>query len=368
LKDDPMMKSYKRSLRSIAVLGLLVACATVTFGLAQTGTSYAQSSSARGVTDYKLPGGSDPWGTAFDSAGNVWVAAPGCDPQPRCAGGATPGKLDVFNPRNDHWLASISLPGNYGQPFFIAFDHSGQAWFSMPMTNTIGVYNPANNSFGQWALPSAASGPWDIAVDKSGKIWVTEHYGYKVASFNPMTHHFKEYATSSTISAPYGITVDGNNNVWFTENVDAVAKIGRISAHGHLTEYSIRNYDTSGTGLTPHMITVDASGDVWWSEGWVGSIAVLHVSAASPGTNQGVTEYQYNGNGNGTTHTSGISASPDGRIWLDDAQQNTVGYFDGQSFSFINVPGNHPHDGLNVDANGHVWFDEEFSNALGRAN
>jgi len=45
-----------------------------------------------------------------------------------------------------------------------------------------------------------------------------------------------------------------------------------------------------------------------------------------------------------------------------------VGYFDGQSFSFINVPGNHPHDGLNVDANDNVWFDEEFSNALGRAN
>jgi streptogramin lyase len=362
-----MMKPQKRLLRGVAVLAVLVTCAAVAFAFAQDGTSYAQSPSAIHVTDYSIPGGSFPWGTAFDSAGNVWVAAPGCDLAPRCAAGVAPGKLDVFNAKNNKWLKSISLPRNYGQPLFIAFDGSGQAWFSMPMTNSIGVYNPAKNSFKQWALPTYSAGPWGIAVDKTGNIWVAEHYTYKVASFNPKTGKFKEYATTSTNSQPYGITVDSKNNVWFTENVDAVAKIGEITPNGKLFEYKIRNSNTSGTGLTPHLITVDPSGNIWWSEGWVSSIGVLNVATAKPGTNRGVTEYRYSTNGGGS-HTSGIGAGKDGRIWFDDALQNKIGYFNGHSFSIVAVPGNHPHDGLNVDANNHVWFDEEFSNKLGRAN
>jgi len=361
-----MMKPQKRLLRSIAVLAALVACAAVAFGFAQTGISHAQSSTAKNITDYRIPSGSMPWGITFDSAGNVWVAAPGCDLTPRCSAGVAPGKLDAFSSSQNKWVKSVSLPGNYGQPLFVAVDRSGLVWFSMPMTNTIGAYNPARNSFKQWSLPTSSSGPWGIAVDKTGNVWVAEHYSYRVASFNPSTQRFKEYATSSTNSQPYGITVDGSNNVWFTENVDAVAKIGEVSAKGKLLEYKIRNSNTAGTGLTPHLITVEPSGNIWWSEGWVSSIGTLKVSAAKPGTNRGVTEYSYSGNGN--SHTSGISAGKDGRIWLDDALQNTVGYFSGRSFSFVHAPGNHPHDGLNVDANNHVWFTEEFSNKLGRTN
>ena len=361
-----MMKPHKRLLRSIAALAALAVCAAVAFGFAQAGTIHAQSPSAIHFSKYTIPSGSLPWGTAFDSAGNVWVAAPGCDPLPRCAAGAAPGKLDVFSPGKNTWLKSVSLPHNYGQPLFVAVDHSGLVWFSMPMTNTIGVYNPAKNSLSQWSLPTSGGGPWGITVDKTGNVWVAEHYSYKVASFNPSTHRFKEYATSSTISQPYGITVDGSNNVWFTENVDAVAKIGEISARGKLYEYKIRNSNTAGTGLTPHLITVDRSGNIWWSEGWVSSIGTLKVSAAKPGTNRGVTEYSYPGNGN--AHTSGISAGKDNKIWIDDSMQNVVGYFDGHSFSLTGTPGNHPHDGLNVDSNNHVWYTEEFSNSLERAN
>src|SRR6266550_480025 len=99
-----MMKPQKRLLRSIAVLAALVVCAAVAFGFAQTGTTHAQSSSAKNITDYKLPSGSMPWGTAFDGAGNVWVAAPGCDLQPRCSAGVAPGKLDLFSSSQNKWL------------------------------------------------------------------------------------------------------------------------------------------------------------------------------------------------------------------------------------------------------------------------
>ena len=162
--------------------------------------------------------------------------------------------------------------------------------------------------------------------------------------------------------------VDAANNVWFTENPDTVALIGEYTTQGILNEYKIRTTPTAGTGLTPHLLTFDLSGNLWWSEGWVHSIGTLDVSSAKPGTNAGVTEYQYTPSCGGCgSHTSGIAADKKGHIWLDDSLQNTFGSFPvgGGSFSFYNSPsGGHPHDGLNVDSQNRIWFDEEFANRL----
>jgi streptogramin lyase len=46
----------------------------------------------------------------------------------------------------------------------------------MPVTNTIGVYDPAASTVSQWPVPTASAGPWDLVIDSSGKIWFTEHY------------------------------------------------------------------------------------------------------------------------------------------------------------------------------------------------
>jgi len=253
----------------------------------------------------------------------------------------------------------------------VAVDPNGKVWFTMPVTNAIGMYDPVATTVSQWAVPTAGAGPWGIAIDSGGKIWFTEHYVNQIASFDPGSHTFHEIATPATNSNPYGIRVDASNNVWFTENSDAVALIGEYTARGVLKEYKIRNTSTAGTGLTPHMITIDPNGNVWWSEGWVSAIGMLNVAAAQPGTNIGVTEYFYTPSCSSCgSHTSGISADRQGRIWLDDSLQNTFGSFPigGGSFSFYNSPsGGHPHDGLNVNSQNRIWYDEEFANKVAEA-
>jgi streptogramin lyase len=324
-----------------------------------------QSEADASVVDFAIPAGANPWGTAFDSQGHVWVALPGCDPSPQCPAGAAPGKIAVFDPTTKTWIKTIQLPGGYGQPLFLAFDKNGAVWFPMLSTNSLGKYDPNQDTFHQWTVPTANAGPWAVAVDKSGIVWLTEHYTNQIASFNPTTQTFKEIATPDANSQPYGITVDAQNNVWFTQNVDTVAAIDEYTTAGVLNVYKVRSTSTAGTGLTPHQLTTDANGNIWWSEGWVTMAGMLNVAQASSGTNNGVTEYNYTGSG----HTSGISTSPDGRIWVTDSLMNAVGYIPvgGGSFTLYNVPGNHPHDGLNVDGQNRVWFDEEFSNALALA-
>jgi virginiamycin B lyase len=366
-----MMKRGTGKILAIYMALAVTAASTFVLVVSIMGT-HAQSSLVPGisnVTDYFVPG-SFPWGTAFDSSGRVWVALPGCDLSPSCPSSTPPGKLALFDPTSQSWVSIVSLPTGYGQPVFVAVDQSGKVWFTMPVTNAIGKYDPVSMIVTQWAVPTHSAGPWDLSVDSKGKIWFTEHYANKIGSFDPGSQTFHEIVTPASNSNPYGITVDASSNVWFTENTDAVALIGEYTNQGVLNEYKIRNTSTAGTGLTPHLITIAPNGNIWWSEGWVSSIATLNLANAQPGTNNGVTEYHYTPSCSTCgSHTSGIGADKQGLIWFDDSLQNTFGSFPsgGGSFSFYNSPGNHPHDGLNVDSQNRIWFDEEFSNKLAKA-
>ncbi|HEY6408743.1 MAG TPA: hypothetical protein VIY29_14880, partial [Ktedonobacteraceae bacterium] len=318
--------------------------------------------------DFYIPAGADPWGTTFDSNGHVWLAIPGCDPAPTCNANTPPGKIAEFNPSNASWMNTYQLPSGYAQALFLAFDAQGRLWFPMPMNNSLGMFDPGNNTFQQWAVPTANAGPWDVAIDQNGKVWFTEFYTNKIGRFDPVTHTFMEVSTPASNSAPYGIVVDSSNNIWFTENNSSVALIGEYTSGGQLHEYKIRN--SLPGGLTPHLITVDPGGNIWWTEGWVGMIGRLNLAQATPGTNNGVTEYAYQKVCNTCSeHTSGIRVDRNGLIWFDDSEQGIFGSFpESGSGSFVtyNVPtaNGHPYDGLNVDGQNRVWFNEEFANKL----
>jgi streptogramin lyase len=317
------------------------------------------------VTEYNIPG-SYPWGVTFDRGGRVWVALPGCDLKPNCPSSTPPGKLALFDPNTKNWVTIVSLPAGYGQPLFVAVDLHDKVWFTMPMTNTIGKYDPVSSTVSQWTVPSPGSQPWGLAIDPQGKIWFTEHYGNKIGSFDPVKHSFQEIATPAPDSKPYGIAIDNAGNKWFTENSDAVALIGEYTNQGVLKEYKIRNTPTAGTGLTPHLITLDRNGNVWWSEGWATAIGMLNVASARPGTNQGVTEYHYTPScRNCGSHTSGISVDGQGLVWFTDSLQDNFGSLPvrGGSFSFF-ASRAHPHDGLNIDTQNRIWFTQEVGSHL----
>ncbi len=345
-------------------IGGLVTAVVLASGLGVVQAGRVHASGAPTVIDYATPG-SFPFGTAFDGTGRAWVALPGCDAPATCSSSSPPGKLALFDPSTQTWPTTVSLPAGYGQPVFVALDPSGKVWFTMPVTNTLGVYDPGSGALSQWTIPTPNGGPWGLTIDHNGRLWFTEHFGNKVGSFDPVSHAFTELATAAGNSNPYGITVDAGNNVWFTENNEAVARIGEVTAGGALNEYGIRNTATAGTGLTPHQITVDPFGNVWWSEGFAAAVGKLDVANAQPGTNNGVTEFPYNAPCCGA-HTSGIAADGQGLIWLDDSLRATFGSLPigGGNFTFYSSPKSHPHDGLNVDARGRVWFDEEMGNAL----
>src|SRR2546421_2041817 len=348
----------KKVLRYSFVFIMLCASLAVTF--ASIHVSRAASSIT--ATDYQIPSGLDPWGTTLDNNGNVWVAVPGCNPNPDCGSRTSPGKIEVFSSTSFSWTAIYNLPSGYGQALFLAFDGSGNLWFPMFHTNTLGEMLASDHSFHQWPMPTAASGPWDLAFDHNGKLWITEHFINKIAEFDPSIDKFiNEVSTPATNSEPYGITVDSSNNIWFTENNSSVALIGEYTAGGQLQEYKIRTGST--TNLTPHLISVASNGNIWWTEGFAGMIGELNT------TGNIVSEYSYPQLCKGCgTHASGIGIDSNGLIWFDDSLQNTFGsYATGTgTFSMYTAPSSrsHPHDGLQVDGQNRVWFDEQYAEKL----
>ena len=360
--------------RTKRLVGLVV-LATSMVGALFAGVGHAVLAQSPSITsqDWYIASGQDPWGTAFDSSGHVWVAVPGCDPQPTCLAGTPAGKIEEFDPSTSSWIATIQLPKKFAQPLFLAFDAKGRLWFAMPDNNSLGMYNLATHKFRQWVVPTAGAGPWDVVVDHKGNVWFTEHFTNQIGRFNPGTQKFMEFPTPSADSLPYGLVVDAKNNIWFTENNSAVARIGEYTTGGVMNEYLVRNNPPNG--LTPHLITIDPlTGNLWWTEGFVGMIGELNVSQAQPGTTNGVTEYAYPTYCNTcSSHTSGISIDSTGLVWFDDSLQGIFGSFpDTGTGSFTEyptpTPDGHPHDGLNVDSQNRVWFDEEFQNKLAEAS
>ena len=226
------MQRSKRVLRYVLVLLLLMVCVMLSLGAVHP--SFAQHATAATVTasDFYVPSGFDPWGTTFDSSGNVWLAVPGCDPSPTCSTSTPPGKIEVYSPSSSSWTQTLQLPSGYAQALFLALDKSGRLWFPAPMSNALEMYNTTYHTFHKWKVPTLNALPWDVVIDHHGKVWFTEHNSNKIGRFDPATHIFTEIATPASNSMPYGITVDANNNIWFTENNSSVALIGEYASAG----------------------------------------------------------------------------------------------------------------------------------------
>ena len=326
-------------------------------------------------TFWVTAGVGDPWGTAVDGAGNVWFAEPGCDFAPTCSASAPPGQIGELK-ASSHTVVVYTLPSIPGnQPIFVAFDGSGNLWFTTPNNSMIGEFNPSTGKFvGQWAV-TPGSGPWDLTF-AGGKIWYTEHLVSAVGSFDPSTHAYRDFQTPTANSNPYGIAANGGL-IWFTENNSGVDRIASLDTRTDaIAEYPIVQ-PLSGT---PHLVAIDGAGHPWWTEGWSNTIATLNPAVARPGqcgTTSGActgiqrfkppapTTCSTSGN-----HTSGIALqAASGLVWFDNSLSAQVGSFtpSGNTFGMTSLSNcsAHPHDGLSVDAAGNVWFDEEFANAIG---
>ncbi len=298
-----------------------------------------------------------PWATAFDySNGFVWVAEPGCEPLPKCPS-RIPGILGQYALSDGAFIQDQTEPSGYTSPLFVVVDTMGHLWFTEPTSDAIGEYDPVNEIWSQWSVKSG-SAPYDLLFDTHGNLWFTEFAGNAIGYLNIHTHSVVETPIPTAGSDPYGITLDPKGNIWFAENGIGVNQIGSftptLSGHVKISEDAIE-------GTRPHLITADSAGNIWFSEGFDGDLGEFIPVA---GTNKifrvytgFCTEMSCPG-----SHISGVRADSKGNIWFTDSLSQHVGYLvpaTGQLVVQRMNMNSHPHDGLNLDKYGRVWFTEQ---------
>jgi len=92
----------------------------------------------------------------------------------------------------------------------------------------------------EWMTPSKPAYPHDPAVAPDGSIWYTAQRASTVGRFDPATQTFREFALPTPNSGPHGLQPDKDGNIWYTAN--SAGLIGKIDPKtGHVTEYKMPN-------------------------------------------------------------------------------------------------------------------------------
>jgi streptogramin lyase len=251
MKGDLVVKTARTPrgiiVRTAALAALLSATLAWTFA--------SRGSIAVASSVIETPTQATPWGVASDNSGHIWVAEPGCDPNPICQS-AFPSSIGEYDTANGTLVQNYLQPGGFSSPLFVAVDSTGQIWFTEPNSNAIGRLTPGSTpDWEHWTIPTASAFPYDLVVDKHDNIWFTEHGASKIGFFNTSTNTFVETPTPTAGSDPYGITLAGREKIWFAENT--VPQIGSftLTASGsiHIKEHTFST--VSNPAPTAHLIT-----------------------------------------------------------------------------------------------------------------
>jgi sugar lactone lactonase YvrE len=167
--------------------------------------------------------GTVPGQMAFDSHGNLWVAA--------CNGGNggvleyTAAQLTAAGSQNPTIIMYTSAYGNFCA-WSIAFDASGNVWVADDFNGRVVEYGVAQLVAGQNdvtpanVITSAAlSATAGVAFDKSGNLWVADEGG-TVVDFTPAQQGAGGLQTPNVIvtmpanADPFGLAFDTHGSLW----------------------------------------------------------------------------------------------------------------------------------------------------------
>jgi len=313
------------------------------------------------IKEFQLPS-SLPNAIAVDSSGNVWTVL-----QNRSA-------LGVFNPTNGT-LRQYSITGLSTKLPLTSWgiavdDHAGKVWFAEEISDSIWSFNVATHIFTQFSIKTLASNPYEVALDSHGNAWFSEFTGDKIGVVL-VNGTMREYQIPITSSNPTGIAIDTRTNrIWFN----------LLDTSGATDEFYVGSFlngsftfnDITPEVDTPVGIAVDSSGNLWLTQH-----GASLVSEFNP-----VTHY---------FRTISTSIPPDGasypyfvyvdnftgKIWFNEHYGNAISSFDPKTNNLIEyeIPSRNSGDGnisgaltMTLTPEGVPWFTELYTGKIGEVN
>ncbi len=247
------------------------------------GDSNITKLSPSGVVIGTYVAGTFPIGIAIDKSGNVWVENYGAGTGTGTAGIA-PGDSNVTELSPSGAVIGTYVAGTYPAGG-IAIDTSGNVWVTNwgSASGTPGVPGTAIGDANVTELsPSGAvigtyvagSSPGGIAIDSTGNIWVANK-GNGTVGLGQLDSNVTELSPSgATIgtyvagSYPEGLAIDPTGNVWVVNKGNGIS--GTAAGDSNVTKLSSSGA-TIGTytvGSYPEIVAIDSAGNVWVTNGY----------------------------------------------------------------------------------------------------
>ena len=313
------------------------------------------------ISEFNVPNGL-PNAITVDSSGNVWTVLQNSS------------DLGEFNPTNDSFheypipgLASKAPLTSWG----IAVDNKrGMVWFTEEITNTVWSFQVQSETFKMYSIPTLESNPYQVALDQNGDAWFTEFSGNKIAVVltNGTVNEFQIPIPSCN---PTGITVDQKTNrVWFN-------LLDTSGAFDQFYVGSFFNGSFTFNNITPDVdtpvgIAVDSSGDVWMTQHGASLVSefnpVTHyfktISTSIPSVGESLPYFVY-------------VDSTTGKIWFNEHYGNAISVFDPNDDTLVEyeIPSRATSDGnisgaltMALSPSGTPWFTELYTGKIGEVN
>jgi sugar lactone lactonase YvrE len=244
------------------------------------------------LASFTIPGHQQPGQTAFDTAGNLWIAD-----GYGYVNAYTPSQLAQATtagaPINPAITLAINSDGAVpvSSPDAVTFDAKGDLWVADIAFGSLYMYPPSvlrasgapnstytltGGSGGQTPLTPYLYGPRSLAFDQSGILWVAANGPYAnfgVIGYRPSTLAMTnggpapDYALYGTPGAdtPLCIAFDAKGDLWVAEYRDTVAMFSSAAMAGVVAgnSHPLPSVVLVVPGGIPNTLAFDSAGNLW---------------------------------------------------------------------------------------------------------
>jgi streptogramin lyase len=191
----------------------------------------------------------------------------------------SPNKVARYEPSARRW--STFDVGMYGHS--VALTPDGKAWFNGHFTRDpeqLGYVEPASSLPRKFDVPSHPTMaktpggpiPYELRTAPDGRIWMSELQGNRIVSFDPRNEAFEVYDLPTTVSAPRRLDVDGDGVVW----IPAYAANALVRFDPRTRRF--QEFELPVNDAVPYIARVDARRQLIW----IGTNASDEVYAFDP--------------------------------------------------------------------------------------
>lgn len=191
----------------------------------------------------------DPHTLAEDSKGRIWFTA------------QQGNHIGRYDPAGGE-LVKAAVKTERARPYGIDVDANDRAWIVLLGTNRLATVDPETMALEEIEMPREEARPRRIAITSAG-IWYVDYNGGYIGVYDPENRSFREWAAPDpNDSAPYAMVADDRERLWFVETRPNPNRL--VGFDPESEEFFSVTPIPSGAGAVRHMVFDPETRSIWF--------------------------------------------------------------------------------------------------------